>query len=323
MITMATTLFELPSDEEIQRIVGLHPDTIEKLLWTLGVIGLAWLLRQVIARIISKRTKDSSKVYIGTKTAGYLLGFIATIAVIRIWFGGFVGLGAYFGILSAGLAIALKDPLTNFAGWIFISLRRLFVIGDRIQIGDKTGDVIDIRLFHFSLLEVGNWVHADQSTGRIIHVPNGLTFQQPVANYTQGFNFIWNEIPVTVTFESNWRKAKEILSEIGARHTIVKSEHAAQQVRRAAEKYLIYFRELTPIVWTTVAEHGVVLTLRYLCPPRNRRSSETAIWEEILQAFAQADDIDFAYPTQRFYDNAAEGKSGTTKRPTGTQEPTP
>ena len=67
------------------------------------------------------------------------------------------------------------------------------------------------RIFMFTLMEIGNWVDADQSTGRVIHIPNGKVFKEVLANYSKGFQYIWNEIPVLVTFESNWKKAKEIL----------------------------------------------------------------------------------------------------------------
>ena len=82
------------------------------------------------------------------------------------------------------------------------------------------GDVIDIRLFQFSINEIGNWVDADQSTGRIIHIPNGIVFTEPQANYTAGFQYIWNEIPVLVTFESDWKKAKQILTDIVNHHGV-------------------------------------------------------------------------------------------------------
>src|SRR5207247_865051 len=93
----------------------------------------------------------------------------------------------------------------------FILWRRPFEVGDRVQIGPHAGDVIDLGLFQFTLNEIGAWVNADQSTGRIIHVPNGKVFTDPVANYNKGFRYIWNEVPVVVTFESDWRKAKQIL----------------------------------------------------------------------------------------------------------------
>jgi len=113
---------------------------------------------------------------------------------------------------------------------------------------------------------------------------------------------------VTVTFESDWKKAKEILGRIAQNHSVVKSEQAAAEVRRAAKKFLIHFEHLTPIVWPDVQASGIQLTIRCLCEPRNRRSSANAIWEEVLQAFGEEPKIDFAYPTQRFYAHATEGK---------------
>jgi hypothetical protein len=86
-------------------------------------------------------------------------------------------------------------------------------------------------------------------------------------------------------------------------------------VREASKRYMIFYSKLTPAVYTTVRDCGVLLTLRYLIEPRKRRGSEQAVWEEILRAFAQRQDIDFAYPTQRFYNNVEEGKKGARAQP--------
>lgn len=190
---------------------------------------------------------------------------------------------------------------------MFIVIRSPFVVGDRIEIGEHAGDVIDIRPLQFSLMEIGNWVDADQSTGRIIHIPTGWIFKKTTANFSQVFNFIWNELPVTVTFESNWEKAKEILSSIVNAQCTSCSKQAARQIKNTDRQYIILFKHLTPIVWTSVADHGVTLTIRYLCATRDRRASAEKIWEEILKAFSETDDIDLAYPTWRFYNNIQEG----------------
>jgi len=171
--------------------------------------------------------------------------------------------------------------------------------------------VIDLRIFQFTLLEIGNWVDADQSTGRVIHVNNGQIFGQSLANFSKGFQFIWNEIAVLVTFESDWEKAKEILTDIAVKHGEELSAAAEERVQQAARRFMIFYSKLTPTVYTSVRDCGVLLTIRYLCDPRRRRTTEQSIWEDILHAFAEHDDIDFAYPTQRFYDNRTEGKPGT------------
>ncbi len=302
--------------------VGVEPTTLINILWTVGIVVLYVVVRKVLVYVVSRRTQDVSRRYIASKTITYLLGLLAVVALLRVWLATTAGaLATYLGILSAGLAIALQDPVTNLAGWLYIVIRKPFGTGDRIQIGPHAGDVVDISLFQFSVVEIGNWVDADQSTGRLIHIPNGWVFKQTTGNYTQGFNFIWNELPVTVTFESNWAEAKEILARIATEHSAVRSEYVAKQIRNAARKFMIFYEHLTPIVWTHVADIGVTLTVRYLCQPRTRRSSAARIWEEILREFAQRDDIDFAYPTMRYYDNAVEGKPPL--RPNGKPSPSP
>ncbi len=288
--------------------LGIPPRTLSHLLASLVLILVVIVVRRLVVPLLTRRVEDPSRRYVAVKVLNYTLGLLVLLVLLRLWLGGFTGLAASIGIISAGLAVALHEPLANLAGWVFLTIRRPFVVGDRVQVGDHAGDVIDVRLFAFSLVEIGNWVAADQSTGRILHIPNGVVFRETIANYTQGFNFIWHEMPVTVTFESNWRKAKDLLTEIAKRHSAIRGDEAAREVRRAASRYLIRYEHLTPIVWTAVAASGVTLTIRFLSDPRRRRSSEQTIWEDILDAFAQAPDIDFAYPTQRFYDNVVEGK---------------
>lgn len=291
------------------------PGVVAKVLFSvLLVIALA-IARQVVLRVVRSRSADVVVRYQWQKISGYLTVALSLVILVPVWVAGFRTPVTYLGLLSAGLAIALQGPLVNFAAWIFIITRRPFQLGDRVQIGDHAGDVIDIRPFQFTLLEIGNWVKADQSTGRIAHVPNGKVFSEVLANYTRGFSYIWSELPVLVTFESNWRDAKEILREIVVRHGARHSAAAEERIREAAKRFMILYTTLTPTVYTSVEDSGVLLTLRFLCEPRKRRSTAEAIWEDILDAFAARDDIDFAYPTQRLYNNVVEGKPGARATP--------
>lgn len=269
------------------------------LLFSLLILLVLWLTRRAILRLAFRRTEDVKLRYNWRKTTGYLLYFLLALSILPLWVQNGAGLTTYLGLLSAGIAIALKDPLSNLAGWVFIVWRHPFRVGDRIQIGGHAGDVIDLRIFQFSLMEIGNWVAADQSTGRIIHIPNGLIFAHPLANYTHGFHYLWNEIPVTVTFESDWEKAKVILQEIAGRHSAV-PEEGNRPNTKVGDEYLLYYQHLTPTVYTRVIDRGIDLTIRYLCEPRQRRGTAQAIWEDVLRAFAAHSDIQLAYPTTRF-----------------------
>lgn len=291
------------------RQISLDPSLLENLFLSLLIILTLWLLRQLLLRTALQRFENAVTRYQWRKISGYITAVLIVVLVGPLWLGGLGNTATYFGLLSAGLAIALQPLIVNLAGWAFIMWRRPFSVGDRIQIGNQRGDVIDLRLFQFSLMEIGNWVDADQSTGRVLHVPNGAVFSEVVANYSRGFEYIWNELPVLITFESNWQKAKQILETIAAKHSAHLSESAQRKVKEASRRFLITYSILTPAVYTRVKEHGVMLTIRYLCEPRRRRGSEQAIWEDILQEFATCSDIDFAYPTQRFYHNLLEGKA--------------
>jgi len=296
--------------EWLRQSTGIEHITTNKLLTSLIIILILAAMRWVILIIVSRRRDDIKIRYRWKKTSLYVTVILIFILVGRVWLEGVGSLVTYFGILSAGLAIALKELVANFVGWAFIIWRKPFEVGDRVEVGEVAGDVIDLRIFQFTLLEIGNWVDADQSTGRVVHVNNGRIFSENLANFSKGFQYIWNEVAVLVTFESDWRKAKEILFGIAEKHGAELTQAARERLQKAARKFMIFYTKLTPTVYTTVRDCGVLLTLRYLCDPRKRRSSEQAVWEDILDAFASTDDIDFAYPTQRFYDNAVEGKPG-------------
>ncbi len=295
----------------IETYLGISPEAQTKLFESVFVILVIIIIQRIVKKVLIAKVQDIKVRYQWQKISLYLAVFLIIIFLINTWLNIFGSVATFLGLISAGIAIALKDPLVNMVGWGFILIRQPFKVGDRIQIGKVAGDVIDIRLFQFSLNEIGNWVDADQSTGRIIHIPNGIVFTEPQANYTEGFQYIWNEIPVLLTFESDWRKAKQILTDIVNHHGVMLSNEAEKQIKEAAKRFLIFYSVLTPIVYTSVKDSGVMLTMRYMCNPRERRLIEEKIWEDVLTSFSKYDDIDFAYPTQRFYNNLTEGKSGT------------
>lgn len=294
--------------EQLSELIALDAETTSRILVSVAVVLGIGALRFLALRVVYKKTDDVRIRYNWRKSITYVAVTVGILVLGRIWFSGFQSFATYLGLLSAGVAIALKDPIVNLAAWAFIMWRRPFTVGDRIEIGSNKGDVIDLRIFQFTLMEIGNWVDADQSTGRIIKIPNGKVFTEMLANYSKGFRFIWNEIPVLVTFESNWKKCKEILAEIGKKHAEHLTERAAKRLKEASAQMMVFYTTLTPTVYTTVKDCGVLLTIRYLCKPRERRGTEQAIWEDILTAFAECDDIDFAYPTVRRFSNQQEGK---------------
>jgi small-conductance mechanosensitive channel len=294
--------------EAFHDATGLAPATARGVLLTLALVLGLWAVRGLALALVNRRTRDVRIRYQWRKWTGYASVVVGVAVLFRIWVGSLGSLATFLGLLSAGLAIALRDPLVNLAGWVFIVWKRPFGPGDRITIRTHTGDVIDQRVFQFTLLEVGTATGAYQSTGRIIHVPNGWVFMDSVVNFTRGFPYVWHEVPVRVTFESDWRAAKRLVQEVAAEHANPLSADAERTLRRAAQEYMIFYSKLTPTVYTAVREWGVELTLRYLVEPRRVRGSEQAIWEALLDAFGAHERIDFAYNTSRVVRTTEEGK---------------
>jgi small-conductance mechanosensitive channel len=220
-------LYEFLSDQ-----TGFSELEIKRGILTIITFLVMGLISQIIARLINKNIKESKDAYQWRKTKNYILFLIGILIIANIWGLKVKNFATYFGLLSAGIAIALKDPLTNVAGWLFIMARRPFGITDRIQVGDLKGDIVDQRIFHFTIIEIGNWVDADQTTGRLIHIPNGIIFRESLSNYSSTFNFIWNEIAVLVTFESDWKKAKSILKKIVENHGSEKAKLAQEEIKK-------------------------------------------------------------------------------------------
>jgi small-conductance mechanosensitive channel len=299
----------------LQNRVGLSPGMQTHLLVTFVVIAGLWVLQRVVLAVVYRRFTDPWTRYRWRKGVTYVALAIALVVIGREWLEGFKSLATFIGLVSAGIAIALKDPLANLAGWAFIAWSRPFEVGDRIEIAKHKGDVIDLHLFQFTLNEIGGWVDADQSTGRIVHIPNQQVFTEAVSNYDKGFKYIWNEVPVVVTYESNWKKAKEILGTIALKHAEHLTAEAERDLLAASRQYLINYKKLTPIVYTTTTASGILLTIRYLIEPRRRRGTVSAIWDDILTEFAQSPDIELAYHTVRSFSNPIEGKIVGTSEP--------
>lgn len=272
------------------------------LLESLTVIVLAMAFRWVVLRVVHRRI-DNAEIWFRTrKWVTYAFTVVVAIVLVDIWLGGIEGALAWIGIISAGVAIALSDVLKNLAGWIYIVSRRPFKVGDRVEIDGISGDVVDIRVFRFTLLEIGNWVAADQSTGRLVHVPNGLIFLKPLMNFTEGFPLIWDEVPVLVTFESDWELAESLIRQTLEKHAPDPRERGmADVIRKAAQGYFIRYTHLDPTVYVSVEDSGVLLTGRYLVPVRERRGVSQDIWKGILRSFAQTPEVELAYPTVRTF----------------------
>ena len=283
--------------------VGLS-DVQIKVVLTVLIFLVQWIVKRILLRSVNKIQSSQTARYNWRKNISYATNGLAFVGIAFLWSNQFGSFATFLGLLSAGLAIAFKDPIVNMAGWYYIVFRKPFKVGDRIEVDKHVGDVVDISLHEFRVVEIGNWVNGDQSTGRILHIPNMRVFSSVIGNYNALVDYIWDETEVYITYESNWRKAKGLLQEILLKHAPQIYEHAEEELKALSGEFFIQNTKLTPTVYTSIVENGIALSLRYLCKPNRRRVAKEEIWEAVLDCFALYDDIELAYQTRRIVHSA-------------------
>lgn len=264
---------------------------IDNIIYSVIAIIVILILRWLTMRRVRKKHSDHIKLFAEKRlmNSAYIGALI--ILLLAIWYESSTYIIAVVGVLTAGIAIALRDILVDMIGWAYILWATPFKIGDRIEIGGQIGDVIDVTLLHFSILEVGKRISGEQSTGRIIQIPNLQVFNMPLANYEKGFKFIWNELVVPIDRESDWEKAKEKIYEILDVYMSETIEEAKVEFQEIEKNTAIYFNNLTPIIYTELKGNQIALNVRYLCEPRQLRVTEHYIWEAILKMVKENEEI--------------------------------
>lgn len=265
--------------------------TLTKVILSIILVLLNFIIVQFTSRVLFKTIKDTGTYYNLQKRFYYTFTFILIILIIILWSESKLDLTTYMGFISAGIAIALREIFTNIAAWFIIMFQKPFGVGDRITVNGQTGDIIDIKLFQIVLLEVSAVDYGEQSTGRIVHIPNNFIFIHAITNANRGFEYIWNEMEVRLTLESDWEEAHRLLTEIIDRHATHLTDDIKDQINAASRKYMVYYNNLTPIVYVNVKHGHVVLTVRYLCETRKARITENDLWREILKVFSEVETI--------------------------------
>ena len=248
--------------------------------------------------IIHGHTKDRLQRYNLRQALLTAIVVAVVIALVIIWGSLLRAHATFFGLVGAGLAVALKEPLLAIAGRIIILFGKMYGAGDRIEINKITGDVIDVGFFYTRMMEIGNWIHGDQATGRIVQFSNSRLFSDTaVFNYTQNFSYIWDEVKLPITYASNINATSDILLEVGSEYTREFLQGAQQEIEQMRSSVVVPDVELKPQVYLRVTDNWIELNLRYLVDPKQRRSASSFIYSNAFAKLQGRDDITIASST--------------------------
>ncbi len=270
-------------------------DLLARTLLSVLVVLALVLARWITVRIVDRRVEDQALRYRLAKISSYVVLVLGVLVLGRVWITGIDTFITILGLVAAGLVVANTDVIRNLAGGLYIAVRHPLRVGDRVEIDGQAGDVVGIGTLGFNLLEIQGWVDADQSTGRVLHVPNGLLLTRPLANFGAGFRWIWHEVVVPLTFDSDVERARRILADALERHApALEGEDPTRE-----RELLIRYTRLGPATYVSADERGVRLAGRLRVDIRERRRVDSAIWADLLPRLAAEPDVTLTYVAVR------------------------
>jgi len=270
----------------LQRIVSL-PIGTKLVCAVLGILFVHATFR-LLERTLPRHFRERDARYRVRKFVVYA-GYAVVILLVTILFEDRLGRISFaLGVAGAGVVVALQDVIASFAGWFAIGLSNLYTIGHRIQIGEMKGDVIDISIMRTTVMETGSWVSGDLYNGRVLRIPNSYVLRGPIFNYSQGFRFVWDEIKVSLTANSDPHLAKETLLRVAKEKVAGYLAEAEISWQRVADNYRLENPPLEPTVSLVVSGGSLEFTLSYIVDYASRTAMKdllfTQIVEEVLQS---------------------------------------
>ncbi len=273
--------------------------------WVLAVLillatkALLEVLRPVFRATLRSHVRYEADIFAHFKVVSYVVWATALILIVSILAGtGFQqNLGLSIGLVSAALVYVLGEPLLSFVGWMVIVTMRLYKLGDRIELNNTRGYVVGITPMNTTVREFGGALAGDIHTGRYVTIPNSQALRGNVFNATKDTPFVWDQVTVTVPFQSDAKAAEALL--LAAAEDVVGPMMRDSRVR-IRNKYEFedlrdYVAEEPTVLWN-IRDAGVDLTLVYFCPVFERAAYKTRIVKEILERAGDRPDIRLTAP---------------------------
>ncbi|MCB9687550.1 MAG: mechanosensitive ion channel [Alphaproteobacteria bacterium] len=243
------------------------------------------LIFAAIARAAARRTlADNDVRYRVRKLVDMTSYLVVALVVLTSMSNELSGLSFAMGGISVGVGLALQEVVISFAGWLAISAGNFYRVGERIQLGGITGDVIDIGILRTTLMETGAWVKGDLYNGRVVRVANSFVFREPVFNYSADFPFLWDEITVPVKYGSDHGLARRLLDEVSTRVTETATRDARETWPKMVRSYRIEDARVEPLVTLVANDNWLEFTVRYVTHHRTRRTTKDQLFQGILDA---------------------------------------
>lgn len=269
----------------------IHDDLAQRLFIITVAIILIYLVVFFTKKAISKKLTDSNDKYRARKATG-IFGYVLFIGTLLFVFSDKLGnVGIAVGLAGAGIAFALQEVITSFAGWLNILITGQIKTGQRVKIESIIGDIIDIGVMKTTIMEIGDWVNGDLYNGRITSLSNSFIFKSPVQNYSGDYPFLWDEIEVPIRTESDYKLAREVFTKVTNEVCGEYAKKSKETWNKMTDKYNVENAQVDPMVTLRFDENWITFTLRYVVNYKMRRSTKNKLYTRLLEEIAKYDNI--------------------------------
>jgi len=326
--------FEDESASIFSQISAYLPKIFLILVWFIATkIFIHFFVKIYLKKRVFNYETNSGYI-IASKVTKLISYSIFTIISITILFKNIGAIITSLGLIGFGITFALQKPILNFVGWLNLIVNKPYSVGDRIKIGEVRGDVIDINIMNTvveALLEI-----SDTKSGKIATFPNELILTSPVYNYTKSSNYLIEDLKIGITYESDYKKAMELLKGIIKENTkkiidllkkrITKKEIELDEAIKELTKRFISMKkgnekelekkieqlkqekkelttsaedlpdEFVPRVRIDLSQSSIDLVAFFVTPFYRIRKTKTEIYLAFLDAIKNEKNIEIAYP---------------------------
>jgi small-conductance mechanosensitive channel len=274
---------------------------LQKAFYSFLALSIIYFLYIIIEKIFSPKISVAKTRYSFRRTLSIFYLVILLIILMAIWIENTQALLVSYGLIAAGITISLQDFFKNFTGGLILFINRNIKVGDRIELKERRGDVIDINFLYTTLLELNEWSSGDQPTGRLIILPNRLILSELVTNYNKDHNFIWEDLKMPITYDSDWQKAIKIILQLVKKETRSTIEVAERGIKRLERRYYLPRKSTEPQVLISLTDNWIELSVRYIVEVRNRSEERDRISRLILNALNKEKNIKISSKTLTVY----------------------
>ncbi len=251
---------------------------------------LVWLILIVLTigflrKLLKKRIEDATiryKAQKGIEIIGYVL--ITILLVVSFTLDNVKDYTIIIGLFTAGLTFTLQELILSVAGSFYIFFVRVYKPGDRIEINGIKGDVIDIDSIYTTIMEMGEWVSTDNYSGRIVKLSNAFVFKGPIKNYSMDFPFVWDELNILTTYDSDVALAKKIILDIAQEQLSEYAKSSIYKWEKMVQRYYIENATIAPSIAVRLTDNWIELNLRYITDYKKRRVTGHQLYENIAHA---------------------------------------